>query len=291
MGKLFNILKILAMRQQQTYIGIPNTPGWYRIATVPTVNSWMLILSICKGYNTGNSDGAIVAISGLHSTARITALLPARTDATGIKQIRVLVKGGSPSYIDGYYNDSRTGYQNNFRIQTIGGLIGYASYGYALEFEKTAVSAAIPSGYTAITKDITVAGGGITLTERRWQHEVVHRIKAACWPGEVWRRLVASWRYLDTVGLDNYHIGSRWRLRRHRRRENDSVLSQSIFITRTSAYVLLEQLCDILGIGKLTGLNTYLCDSGLFWHKRIKDRGNRSLAGNRQSLISQEVAA
>ena len=160
MGKLFNILKILAMRQQQTYIGIPNTPGWYRIATVPTVNSWMLILSICKGYNTGNSDASIVAIAGHHNTARITALLPARTDATGIKQIRVLVKGGSPSYIDGYYNDSLAGYKNNFRIQTIGGLIGYGFYDYALEFEKTAVSAAIPSGYTAITKDITVAGGG-----------------------------------------------------------------------------------------------------------------------------------
>lgn len=184
MKRLFNILKTLAMRQQQTYIAIPNTPGWYRIATVPVLNSWILMLSISKGYNTGNSDGALVAISGNWITARISTLLPARPvgHATGIKQLRVLVKANSPSYIDGYYDDDLAGYQNGIRFQVIGGLNAHATYSTPLQFEKSAVSAAIPSGYTAITKDITVAGGGITLTERRWPHEVIRHIKAACWP-------------------------------------------------------------------------------------------------------------
>lgn len=291
MGRLYDLLKILAMRQQQTFIAIPNTPGWYRIATVPVLNSWILMLSISKGYNTGNSDGALVAISGNWITARISTLLPARPvgHATGIKQLRVLVKANSPSYIDGYYDDDLAGYQNGIRFQVIGGLNAHATYSTPLQFEKSAVSAAIPSGYTAITKDITVAGGGIALPiERRWPHEVIRHIKAACWPGEVWRRLVASRGYPDTVGSGGDCIGSWWELRL-RWREDDSILSQSVF--RANVCVLLKQLYNVLGIGKYECFNNHLRDDSVYRNKRTNDIRKCSLVRHRQSLIGQEVAA
>ena len=288
MGRLYDLLKILAMRQQQTFIAIPNTPGWYRIATVPVLNSWILMLSISKGYNTGNSDGALVAISGNWITARISTLLPARPvgHATGIKQLRVLVKANSPSYIDGYYDDDLAGYQNGIRFQVIGGLNAHATYSTPLQFEKSAVSAAIPSGYTAITKDITVAGGGITLTERRWPHEVIRHIKAACWPGEVWRRLAASWGYPNTVGsVRRYDDG----------RNIDIAHTDFVHVYKnlfkSTITFLWRQLRNVFVLDKHKSCGLYQRNGRCYQRENTGYTTYDILAGNRQSLIRLEVAA
>ena len=290
MGRLYNILKTIVDRvmyvQQEatfTFLGA----GWYRLAELPHASSLNLLLSIAKRYNTGGGQGAIVALGAYYNTAKIQTLLPAPSGKSGITQIRVLMKASSPTYIDVYYSETSSQYANMIKFRTIGGVTRDTGNA-AISFVSEPYISSIPSGYTAFTCSLMSAGGGITLTERRWQHEVVHRIKAACWPGEVWRRMAASWRYPDTVGSGRDCIGSRWRLR-CRWREDDSILSQSVF--RASVCVLLKQLYNVLGIGKYGRFNNHLCDDSVCRNKRTRDTRNCSLVRHRQSLISQEVAA
>lgn len=160
MSRLFTLLHRFALSRRCTNISFPNQPGWYRIATMPNVNSWVMLLSICKGYNTNGSNNALVALSGNYSAGRIQVLMPALKNATGIKQLRILCKAGSPLIIDGYYDDSRTGYRNSISFVAIGGVhIYYPPNIGDIDFETDAIESTIPSGYTAITADLTIVGG------------------------------------------------------------------------------------------------------------------------------------
>lgn len=201
MPRLFTLLQRFALARRCTNILFPNQPGWYRIATMPNVNSWIMLMSICKGYNTNGSNSALVALAGQYDTGRIQVLMPARTNATGIKQLRILYKPESPIIIDGYYDDDRAGYSNSISFTAIGGVhIYYPPHIADINFETDATPSTIPPGYTAITADLTIGGGIALPIERWWQHEGVHHLKAACWSGEVWRRLATGWGYPDAVG-------------------------------------------------------------------------------------------
>lgn len=288
MGRLYNLLKIIVDRvmytqQEATYHFLG--AGWYRIAELPHASAINILLSIAKRYNTGGGQGAIVALGAYYNTAKIQTLLPAPSGKSGITQVRVLMKAPSPTYIDVYYSETSSTHGNLIKFRTIGGATrdtGNAK----ISFVSEPYISSIPSGYTAFTCSLMSAGGGITLTERRWPHEVIRHIKAACWPGEVWRRLAASWGYPDTVGS----------VRRYDNGRNIDIAHTDFVhvyknLFKSTITFLWRQLRNVSVFDERESCGLYQRDGRRYQCENTGYTTYDILAGNRQSLISQEVAA
>ena len=290
MPRLFTLLQRFALARRCTNILFPNQPGWYRIATMPNVNSWTMLMSICKGYNTNGSNSALVALAGQYNTGRIQVLMPARTNATGIKQLRILYKPESPIIIDGYYDDDSAGYSNSISFVTIGGVhIYYTPYIADINFETDATPATIPSGYTAITADLTVGGGySISVSSRkRWRHENIHDPHAARQPNKNRIPKHTDRAVPYTVGINNISDGIPGcrilLLDRH------TGFSHSFF--RDSPCVAAGQFGRGLFEHKLRELNfNYRNDHKAQRHEACNNKHTSALACYRSCMITKGVA-
>jgi len=136
-----------------------STSGWYRIAEIPAGTVFSSILQITKGYNTGGSNGSIVAIEGLYNRAQASVLLPAISGNTGIKRLRISFKGESPYLIDAYYDDNKL--KNTVSFRFIGNILSSNSVALPI-FPDELTPSTIPTGYNTTEYDLTKFGLGGT---------------------------------------------------------------------------------------------------------------------------------